>query len=101
MLWKCFVLPGYAWAKERNDLCDVYIDTAAKFVRETYYCLIFTECAGGVFGQDWTERCGKCVGKEPCHHIYGICMNGCDPGYETINCTKGNLICNIYILMHT
>ena len=78
--------------------CD--IDTAAKFVNETCYCLIFTECEGGMFGQDCTERCGKCVGKEPCHHIYGICMNGCDPGYETINCTKGNLIYKIYILMY-
>ena len=55
-------------------------------------CLQFTECEGGTFSQDCTEVCGNCLGGESCHHINGSCLNGCESGYEGINCTKGYLI---------
>lgn len=52
-------------------------------------CYIFTECYRGTFGQNCTKSCGKCLRGEHCHHINGTCMNGCDPGYKGIDCSKG------------
>lgn len=52
---------------------------------------LFTECGNRNFGPDCKESCGKCLRGEPCHHINGTCMDGCDSGYFGILCTKGNL----------
>ena len=52
--------------------------------------MTFTVCDNGMFGQDCNDRCGKCLGKEQCHHVNGSCINGCKPGYKGIMCTKGS-----------
>lgn len=56
-----------------------------------------TECGDGVFGQDCNETCGKCVRGEQCHNVNGTCLNGCDPGYQGLNCTEGNQRTDLYI----
>lgn len=32
------------------------------------------------------------MGSVQCNHINGTCMNGCDSGFEGLNCTKGKFI---------
>ena len=46
-------------------------------------------CSDGTFGQNCTEECGECLGKEQCDHVNGTCVNGCNPGYYGITCTEG------------
>ena len=48
-----------------------------------------TECDDNKFGQDCREECGNCVNDEQYHHINGICMNGCDWGFQGILCGIG------------
>ncbi|XP_061192787.1 multiple epidermal growth factor-like domains protein 10 [Saccostrea echinata] len=47
-----------------------------------------SECDDGKFGLKCDQPCGFCFGKEQCHHINGTCLNGCDRGYQGINCTQ-------------
>lgn len=61
--------------------------------------LMETECDNGTFGQDCLESCGRCVGEKQCHHTNGTCLNGCNVGYQGLNCTEGNLYLNL-ILIH-
>ena len=51
--------------------------------------LTCADCYSGMFGQRCTESCGKCLGKEQCHHVNGTCLNGCDPGYQGLNFSEG------------
>lgn len=46
-------------------------------------------CKNGTFGYKCSLRCGNCRGKEHCHHINGTCMNGCDNGYQGLQCNEG------------
>ena len=66
------------------------------------YCkielFIETGCDTGLFGQDCKEKCGKCVKGDNCHHVNGTCLNGCDPGYQGLNCTEGNQQTDMYAL---
>lgn len=50
---------------------------------------VVTECKGLMYGKDCNISCGHCLASEQCHHINGTCMNGCDNGYQGINCTQG------------
>ena len=52
-----------------------------------FYLLIFTECEG-TFGDNCSNSCGFCFGKEHCHPLNGTCMNGCDSGYKGQQCTQ-------------
>ena len=54
-----------------------------------YFYIITTECDGGMFGNHCNKTCGKCLNNEQCHHINGSCLNGCESGYQGINCTEG------------
>ncbi|KAK3774959.1 hypothetical protein RRG08_040547 [Elysia crispata] len=58
--------PGYS-----GDLCD-------------------QECETGQFGEGCKETCSDhCAGdKNPCHHLNGTCVMGCDPGYHGSLCIK-------------
>lgn len=49
---------------------------------------VFIECNKGSFGQNCTQTCGNCFGKQ-CHHVNGTCAYGCNPGYKGVYCTKG------------
>ena len=48
-----------------------------------------TECDGNTFGQDCADACGKCVNGEQCHYINGTCLNGCDRGFQGLECNQG------------
>ncbi|XP_078320873.1 uncharacterized protein LOC144621464 isoform X2 [Crassostrea virginica] len=48
------------------------------------------ECEG-TFGDNCSNPCGFCFGKEHCHPLNGTCMNGCDIGYKGQQCTQ---MCN-------
>ena len=49
-----------------------------------------TECDSNTFGEDCGEECGSCVDSEQCHHINGTCLNGCERGFQGIECNQGN-----------
>nr|XP_022308432.1 scavenger receptor class F member 1-like [Crassostrea virginica] len=53
------------------------------------------ECCVGTYGQFCTEICGACVDKEPCHHVNGNCMNGCERGYQGMQCKTGTVYSTI------
>ena len=54
----------------------------------TYFVTIIV-CGDRKFGQGCMEPCGHCVALKQCHHISGRCLNGCDRGYQGIECTEG------------
>lgn len=47
---------------------------------------IYKECNGGKFGENCENDCGHCLHKEQCHYIDGTCSNGCNDGYQGIQC---------------
>lgn len=49
-------------------------------------------CNQRKYGENCNMPCGHCVKSEQCNHINGTCMNGCDSGYEGLNCTAGEFI---------
>lgn len=51
-----------------------------------------TECDGRKYGENCSIPCGNCVLYEQCHPINGTCINGCDNGYQGLNCTEGNFL---------
>ena len=57
--------------------------------------ILLTECHSATYGQDCTQSCGKCVAKEPCHYITGACMNGCERGYQGMQCKTGTVYSTI------
>ena len=57
-----------------------------------------TECDNGTFGQDCLESCGSCFGEKQCHHTNGTCLNGCNAGYQGLNCTEGNFYFNLIMI---
>ena len=54
--------------------------------------LFITVCDGNTYGQDCTTSCGNCINEDQCHHVTGVCPNGCDKGVYGENCDKGNVI---------
>uniref|UniRef100_A0A8W8P1H2 Scavenger receptor class F member 2 n=1 Tax=Magallana gigas TaxID=29159 RepID=A0A8W8P1H2_MAGGI len=44
------------------------------------------KCNGGKFGENCENDCGHCLHKEQCHYIDGTCSNGCNDGYQGIQC---------------
>ena len=51
-----------------------------------------TDCDNGTFGKDCKQACGKCLREEQCDHVNGTCLNGCDAGYQGLECAEGNII---------
>lgn len=50
-----------------------------------------TKCEGGTFGLDCNKTCGHCKHMKHCHHVTGVCMHGCVPGYYGLRCTYEQL----------
>lgn len=50
--------------------------------------LISVECNDGLFGDMCQKECGRCLNMSQCHHINGICINGCKPGYSSEFCNQ-------------
>ena len=60
----------------------------------TYFVTIIV-CGDRKFGQGCMEPCGHCVAMKQCHHVNGSCLNGCDRGYQGIECTEGCTFTNL------
>lgn len=48
--------------------------------------LCIKDCDDNKYGENCSNSCGNCRGSEQCHHINGICINGCDIGYQVPKC---------------
>ena len=64
------------------------------------YHLFLIECGDKTFGAECKEPCGNCKKMEPCHHVDGNCLSGCESGVygrkrnqPCGNCSNGHL-CN-------
>lgn len=40
------------------------------------------------YGDGCKYDCGYCSNSTQCHHITGICLNGCEAGYKTDLCNQ-------------
>lgn len=58
--------------------------------------LFSLDCPFGFFGEGCSSQCGHCL-HQTCHHVTGVCEQGCEPGYQAPNCTEG-ILCNIKIV---
>nr|XP_022305073.1 neurogenic locus protein delta-like [Crassostrea virginica]XP_022305074.1 neurogenic locus protein delta-like [Crassostrea virginica] len=47
-------------------------------------------CYGNTYGANCTEVCGSCLNLEKCHHINGSCLNRCNAGYRSQDCTEAH-----------
>ena len=46
-----------------------------------YASLFLIECDNGTYGKECKASCGHCLNQEPCFHINGTCLTGCESGY--------------------
>ena len=63
----------------------------------TYYFI--TVCDGKKYGVNCTEDCGSCLNLEQCHHVNGSCLNGCNAGYRSQDCTEGKRLIRMKALL--
>ncbi|XP_061194994.1 multiple epidermal growth factor-like domains protein 10 [Saccostrea echinata] len=47
-----------------------------------------SKCDGNEYGDSCNETCRKCMDSEPCHHVNGSCVNGCESGYQGNKCDR-------------
>ena len=48
---------------------------------------MFAECDTGFFGSDCNHECSKtCKIPRKCNHITGACEDGCQPGWQGLEC---------------
>lgn len=52
-------------------------------------CHFSLVCDGGMYGDNCNVPCGSCYESKQCHHINGMCLNGCTRGYQGLLCTTG------------
>ena len=52
--------------------------------------LTITECSESRYGQGCSKLCNKrkCIGERSCDHVTGKCLQGCDRGYQSEDCTN-------------
>lgn len=60
-----------------------------------FFLTSFIACSQNMYGKNCSLSCGQCFKLEQCHNMNGTCMNGCDSGYNGLNCKEGNFI--VYI----
>lgn len=66
---------------------DGWMDGLIRSICSFDIFFLFTECEGGTFGLDCNKTCGHCKHMKHCHHVTGVCMHGCVPGYYGLRCT--------------
>lgn len=52
----------------------------------------FSECTAKTYGLECQRVCGNCRNGDPCHHVNGSCINGCDKGTFGVRCDTGLLV---------
>lgn len=57
----------------------------------THACIVFIACPDRFYGDNCSLSCGHCMHFDPCHHISGQCLNGCDPGWSGLHCVTRKL----------
>lgn len=57
-----------------------------------------SECLNQTYGIECQQKCGNCNNEEPCNHVNGSCLNGCDRGWYGEKCNSGNLKICLYFL---
>lgn len=50
---------------------------------------ISIECMAGFYGDACSNSCRHCLNNTACHHVTGICDQGCESGYRAPNCSIG------------
>lgn len=49
-------------------------------------CVLSIVCETGTYGFDCNETCGHCRDVNQCMHSDGLCLTGCDNGYQGTLC---------------
>lgn len=62
-----------------------------RFDKKCLVVLDLTECDRGSFGKDCASSCGRCMDNETCHHVNGSCINGCETGFQGLDCKRSNI----------
>lgn len=52
------------------------------------FIINLTECVNGQYGDGCENVCGQCADFSQCHHVNGVCLSGCNPGYTGKGCTQ-------------
>lgn len=66
------------------------------------YYFLFTECLSGFFGNKCRERCsGYCKNNDPCDHVLGVCLNGCQDGFVGTLCNKCKTCLTVILIVVT
>lgn len=60
-----------------------------KYEAELYF---ETACSAGFYGPDCRQKCGNCLDVNKCLHTNGVCLTGCDVGYQGALCKTRELI---------
>lgn len=54
-----------------------------------HFSFIYLVCPSGYFGMNCRGICtGQCIRDEPCDHVSGICLSGCEDGYIGAYCNS-------------
>lgn len=54
--------------------------------------LFKTACSAGFYGFGCKQKCGNCLDVNKCLHTNGVCLTGCDVGYQGELCNTRQLI---------
>ena len=56
-----------------------------------FFVFVFSECALDAFGDNCSHKCNGCSkGKgRICDAMTGVCIHGCLPGFNGLNCSEG------------
>lgn len=60
-----------------------------KYEAELYF---ETACSAGFYSPDCRQTCGNCLDVIKCLHTNGVCLTGCDVGYQGALCKTRELI---------
>lgn len=64
--------------------------------------LICTECLPGYFGIDCNGKCSRhCINNEPCDHVSGVCLSGCQDGFVGTLCNKCKTCLTVILIVVT
>ena len=78
-----------------QHLCPEYYTNMSYSIQYLGYVLIqyfFIECAFGFYGIGCLQECSSfCKISRNCHHVTGLCKDGCKNGWQGNNCFEGML----------
>lgn len=63
---------------------EISIDNHDRYLK--YILHVSTACVNGTYGLDCNKTCGHCREVHQCFHADGVCLTGCDIGYQGSFC---------------